>query len=273
MSSNTFNFAAPARTKREERKAKCGVWNSKLNVYYGGFVSFQIHCKLYQGPNACPECRRDTIARERANASEAGSWLYWTLYAHSRSSLKWKADRMWMRRHGIRYRLCSQNGGGAFLLTEKRHPNIPSLQQIKVEDIPWDTIMDRMPEGSSFRGTLRTPELPKENKAGYEIIWQKQVQVKAPPGVQEEAQRRAMLRTVDLDPRGKSAKELGAMMAKRIGIFEEELISLGGEIVTSRMRKIKVNLELVDWLSYSSRFTPTKERDPMLVTPSYAAGA
>lgn len=159
------------------------------------------------------------------------------------------------------------------MLVERRHPGIPNLQQIKVEDIPWDTIMDRMPEGSSFRGTLRTSQPSKEDKSGWAVIWQRHIQVDASPEVQAEAWRISFAETLGLDPREKSEEELQEIVAERTDLYEDKVIDLGGGITASRWQKTRVNLELVDWLSYSSRFTPTKERDPMLVTPSYAIGA
>lgn len=269
-----FSFTAPAVTKRDERKAKCGGWFTRVNAYFGDFTNLQINCGLYQGLDHCPKCRQDVVLRETANASEAGSWLYWVEYLPRVDSAEWRAACMWMRRHGIRYRWCYQGDDGIrFLLTENSHPSIPGLQQIKVEDINWNAIMDEMPEGSSFRGPLRVQQLSKEDKGGHVLIWQRQVQVKAMPGVQAEAQHLALGKTFDLDPKGKTACELGAMMAKRMEIFEEELVRLGGKVVTSRMAKIRVNLDLIDWTSYRSRPTSAKERDPTLVTAGYAVMA
>ncbi|GAH72216.1 unnamed protein product, partial [marine sediment metagenome] len=189
-------------------------------------------------------------------------------------SQEWKAARMWMRRHNVRYRWCYQgNDGIRFLLVENHHPGIPGLQQVKVQDIDWNAIMDEMPEGSSFRGSLRTLQLPKEDMSGYPLIWQRQVQVKAPPGVLSKAQAFALERSVGLDPRGKTAEELEAMIAERMGIFEEEFLRLGGEIAVSRMVRIRVNLDLIDWISYGSRLTLASKYGVELVPSGYAVGA
>lgn len=268
-----FDFGKPAITKREVRKARCGSWFTKVAAYFKGFINFQIYCGIYQGPNACPVCRQTAVIRETANASEAGSWLYWAYYLYSPNSLKWKADRMWMRRRGIRYRWCHQDDGTRFMLVENSHPGIPGLQQVKVQDIDWNAVMDRMPEGSSFRGPLRTTQASKEDKRGYVTIWQKQVQVKALPGVQAEAQRLAMSRTLSLIPTRRTIEELEAMTAELIGFFEEELAELGGKIVASWMVKVRVNLDLIDWLSYSPRPTLARGYDPMLVPSGYAVVA
>jgi len=170
-----------------------------------------------------------------------------------------------MHRHGVRYRTCYQDNGARLLFVENRHPGIPNLQQIRVVDIDWEILMDRMPEGSSFIGNLRIPKAKTEELplVEVEILF-----VKAPDEVETTAWNSAMERTCLLDP--KTLEELQAMLRERIGIYKEELKNLGAHVATRRIEKIGVHIALVDWGAYNATWTEMKECDLVSITSGYA---
>lgn len=259
-----FDFTAEALTRREERREGCGKILTRVNVYTGRRMPWRNDCRIFQGPNACPSCRAQVIARETANLSEAGSWLYWCIYPHSTESLRWQADQKWMYRHGVRYRGCYQGNGARLLFVENRHPNIPGLQQIRIEDIDWEALMDEMPEGSSFVGNLRIPKVEAEDLplVKCEVLF-----VEAARDIRAAAWEATMERTCPLDPN--TIEELEAALAERIGAYKEELIRLGGKASRARIEKIRVQIALVDWSTYNAIWTQTRECDPMMVTSGY----
>ena len=261
---SVFSFTAQAVTRREARKGRCGEIWSGINVYTGRRMYRQQSCRIFQGSDACPSCRAQTVEREMANLSEAGSWLYWCLYPHSTKSLRWQADRKWMRRHGVRYRTCYQENGVRLLFAENRHPGIPDLQQIRIVDIDWDALMDKMPEGSSFIGNLR---IPKAKTEGLPFVEVEVLFVKASDEVKVAAWDLAMEETYLLEP--KTIEELQATLRKRMSAFKKELKGLGAQVATRRIEKIGVHIALVDWGAYNAIWTETKGRDPISDTSDY----
>jgi len=246
MSTN-FNFLDKPVTSRDTRKAQCGtVWRT-INPHTGQLVTRTMACRVFQGPDSCPSCRRDRILIERQNIA-LGKKLY--VY-HYPSSRNWKSDRKRLNRHNLRYRWCYQGlADDRWLVVDGLDSSIPDAVLTNPSDINIDEIMNRIPSGSGFYGTLRVPTAPKEK---LPTISRQLYLVKASPQVKVAAWKLAMMETINARP--ETLDEIQIAVIKRQASYKKHLIALGGKVTETRTRQVGVHLAAINWSKNNLKWT------------------
>ncbi len=269
----------------ERRKRYCNFYSTEIGLLSGSRVFKHGPCGIFQGPDPCPSCRASRKREIRLDLSLAKEIFYFYVLAPSKT--EWDTLTKYWKRHNILFKWCYQGenllrlvflSGFDERIGKRGATRASSLNSVSLDMISLDTIMNQMPLGSSFHGTLRAsrggrgkpedeqtedvPPVPKE-AIPIEVFY-----VKASPGVEDEAWDAAMEKSLDLNP--KTRQELIQGVRRRCAIYKAELIARNAVISYSRWEKRYVQIALLDWESYNSIWTAAHERAFSFALPSRA---